>query len=311
MTQAPKITKQSWMMIGLLGLVWGSTFMVIELALRGITPFWLAAGRIGFASVLMLAFWAVTRKPLFTKSADMTPQNRDGRWGNLLVMSALSSAIPFVLLSWGQQHVTSGFAGVSMASVVLILLPLAHFFVTGERMTWMKSIGLIVGFIGVVILIGPQALRSSGAALETFGRLACLGAATCYAVSSILMRRLPPADPIVLATVSISIGAAMVIPVAWAVEGPPPMPDRETLFFIALLGLVPTAAANLLRVIVVRSAGPSFMSLVNYMVPLWSVFFGAVLLGEGLPKQLSFALVLILSGMALSQAHLLWRRRAG
>ncbi|HHS88763.1 MAG TPA: DMT family transporter [Rhodobacteraceae bacterium] len=281
-------------MIAALGVTWGGTFLVIEIALRGITPFWLAAARIGFASLLMGVIWGARGFTLFTGTGPRP-------WGTLAVIGALSSAVPFMLLSWGQQYVTSGFAGVSMAAVALMVLPLAHFLVPGEQLNARKLIGFVIGFAGVVLLIGAQAFDSTGAQLETAGRIACLGAAGCYAVSSVLMRRLPPVDPVALATVLLIIGAALVIPVAWAVEGPPPLPDTETIVALAVLGLIPTAAANLLRVMVIRSAGPTFMSLTNYQVPVWSVLFGAMILNEPLPPSLIYALILILSGVAISQ----------
>lgn len=292
---APEITRKSWLMIAILGLVWGSTFLGIEMALEGITPFWLASARIGFASLLMTALWAARGWSLFSG-----PISRSNRL-TVLIVGALSSAVPFILLSWGQQYVTSGFAGVSMAAVVLLVLPLAHFLVPGERLNLRKTIGFVMGFVGVVVLIGGQAFESTGAALETMGRLACIGAAGCYALSSVLMRRLPPVDPIGLATLLLVIGACIVIPTAWLVEGPPPLPSPRTLTILAILGLIPTAAANLLRVVVIRSAGPTFMSLTNYQVPIWSVLLGALILGEPLPPSLLIALALILSGVALSQ----------
>lgn len=289
----PTITRASWLMILVLGLTWGATFMVIEIALRGITPFWLAAARIGFAAALMTVVWLARGGRLFLDDA------RD--WPAMVVIGALSSAVPFMLLSWGQQYTTSGFAGVSMAAVALMVLPLAHFLVPGERMTLRRTAGFVIGFAGVVVLIGGQAFSSTGAALESYGRLACLGTAGCYALSSVWMRRLPAVDPIGLATVLLIIGAAMVIPAALIVEGPPPAVDGQTLAVLALLGLVPTAAANILRVVVIRSAGPTFMSLTNYIVPVCSVGLGALVLSEPLPPSLLWALALILAGVFLSQ----------
>lgn len=300
MTEHPNITRTSWLMVATLGLVWGSTFLVIEMALEGITPFWLAAGRIGFATLLMVAVWGLRGWKLFA-----TPAPR--AWPTVVVVGALSSAIPFMLLSWGQQYVTSGFAGVSMAAVALLVLPLAHFLVPGEHLTLRKGLGFLMGFVGVVVLIGGNAFESTGAALETFGRLACVTAASCYALSSVLVRRLPPVDAIGLATMLLVLGSAIVIPAAWLVEGPPPMPSRETLVILAVLGLIPTAGANLLRVLVIRSAGPTFMSLTNYQVPIWSVVLGALILGEPLPASLLMALALILGGVGLSQYGALTR----
>ncbi|WP_227267360.1 DMT family transporter [Roseobacter weihaiensis] len=301
MTPAPQITAASWLMVAVLGLTWGGTFMVTEIALEGITPFWLAAGRIGFAALLMTAIWGANGFALFAAPAPARI------WRAAIVIGALSSAVPFILLAWGQQFVTSGFAGVSMAAVALIVLPLAHFLVPGERLTPRKAVGFVIGFVGVCILIGGQAFTSSGAALETPGRIACLGAASCYAISSVLMRRLPPVDTIGLATVLLLIGACIVLPAALIVEGPPPLPGTKTLWVIVFLGLVPTAAANLLRVRVVRTAGPVFMTLVNYQVPVWSVVLGAVFLAEPLPPSLLWAMALILTGVGLSQYGALTR----
>ena len=289
----PQITPASWGMVATLGLVWGATFLFIELALEGITPFWLAAGRIGFAALLAVAIWQVRGGRLFL--------TQETGWAALAVAGLFNSAVPFMLLSWGQQTVTSGFAGVSMASGALIMLPLAHVFVPGERITLRRTIGMLVGFVGVAVLLGGQAFVSSGDPMEPYGRLACFGAATCYAISSVLMRRLPPVDPFGLAAMALVFGSLLVIPAALVVEGPPPLPDTRTLWIVALLGLIPTAGANMLRILVIRSAGPVFMSLVSYQVPMWSVILGIVVLGEPFRPALLLAMGLILLGVLVSQ----------
>ncbi|WP_375259056.1 DMT family transporter [Citreimonas sp.] len=280
-------------MVAILGLIWGATFLLIEIALTELPPLWIASGRISFAMVLTVAVWRLRGGALF-----LTERTA---WPSLALIGALASALPFTLLAWGQQFVTAGFAGVSMAAVALMVLPLAHFLVPGERMHWRRAIGFLIGFAGVVLLIGGQAFVSSGAAMEPLGRAACVGAAACYAVSSVTMRRLPPIDPIGLAAVPLMVGTALVVPMAWAVEGPPPMPSHGILAIVALLGLVPTAGANLLRVLVIRSAGPVFMSLVNYQVPMWSVVLGVLLLGEPFEPSLLAAMGLILAGLLVSQ----------
>jgi drug/metabolite transporter (DMT)-like permease len=282
-------------MVAILGLTWGGTFLVTEVALEGITPFWLAAGRITFAALLMSAIWLPRGAKLF-----VAPPNREAK--NLLLISgALSSAIPFMLLAWGQQFVTGGFAGVSMAAVALMVLPMAHFLVPNEQMTWRKSVGFVIGFIGVVVLVGAQAFETSGSNMETWGRMACLAAAMCYGINSILMRRLPAVDTIGLSTVMILMAMLITVPAALLIEGLPPMPETKTLLVIAFLGLIPTAAANFLRTYVIRTAGPVFMSLTNYQVPIWSVVLGALFLGEPLPASLLWAMILILAGVGLSQ----------
>jgi drug/metabolite transporter (DMT)-like permease len=293
--QQPEIKAQSWIMVVLLGLTWGSTFLVIELALQGISPAWLAASRIMFAAALMVLVQWIRRAPLFLEPAT------GKTWGTLIAIAMLSSALPFNLLAWGQQYVTSGFAGVSMAAVVLIVLPLAQILIPGERMTWRRVVGFVIGFVGICILIGGQAFDSTGSPLEPWGRAACLGVAVCYACSSILMRRLPPVDSVNLAGVLLYISAIFVLPIALIHEGWPPLVTRETLMWIALLGLVPTAGANVLRVMVIRQAGPVFMSITNYIVPVWSVIIGWLILAEPLPHSLILAMSLILAGVGLSQ----------
>lgn len=293
-TEAPDITVSSWVMVMVLGLVWGSSFLFVELAIEGITPFWLAATRILLASVVTTIVWQMRGGVLF-KSAVPPP------WALLTIVGALSTALPFMLLSWGQQYVTAGFAGVSMAAVALMVLPLAHFLIPGEQMSVRKTLGFVVGFAGVVVLIGPEALRASGIAGEIPGRLACLAAAACYAVSSVLMRRIPPIDGFGLSAVTLWIGAVVVTISALWKEGIPAWPVASIVVVIIVLGLVQTAMANMLRIVVVRTAGPTFMSLTNYMVPIWSVVLGVVFLGEPLEPTLFTAMVLIFVGVALSQ----------
>lgn len=295
MAETPKTTWASWAMVAILGFTWGGTFLVTELALQELPPFWVAAGRIGFAALTMLAVWGALGRRLFARRPDRATMTA------VAAVGAFSTAVPFALLAWGQQHVTGGFAGVSMATVGLIVLPLAHVFVPGERMTLRRLAGFLIGFAGVVVLIGGQAFDTSGSDLEWAGRMACVAAAACYGVSSIVMRRLPEVDPIGLSTVLLVIAAAMVLPLALWQHGAPPVPSTRGLLIIAFLGLVPTAAANLLRVLVIRSAGPVFMSLTNYQVPVWSVLLGAWFLAEPLPPSLLGAMTLILAGMALAQ----------
>lgn len=305
MTDSPNITWQSWLMVATLGFTWGGTFLVTELALEEWPPFWLATWRVTFGAVTMLVVWRAMGLKLFAQ------RPAPGSIIAVLAIGAFSTAIPFMLLAWGQQHVTAGFAGVSMASVALMVLPLAHFFVPGERMTLRRFIGFVIGFAGVCVLIGGQAFDTTGSDLEWAGRMACVAAASCYGISSVLMRRLPAIDPVGLSTVLLLVAALIVLPVAILREGAPEIPSMHGLMIVAFLGLIPTAAANFLRVMVIRSAGPVFMSLTNYQVPIWSVLMGAWFLSEPLPSSLLLAMALILCGVALSQYGALRRLFAG
>jgi drug/metabolite transporter (DMT)-like permease len=294
----PERMGKYWLMIATLGFVWGGTFLLIKLALEGMPPFWLAAGRIGFAALILCLIWGWRGFKLF---------KGESNYPSLILIGIFSTALPFILINWGQQHVSSGFTGLSMAAIPLMVLPLAHVFIPGERMVLRRLIGFLIGFLGVALLIGGKAFESSSSELETLGRFACLSAAACYACSSILTRRLPAADPVGLAAIFLVIGSFVILPAAWITEGPPQMPDSQTLALVAVLGLIPTAAANLLRVIVVREAGPTFMTLTNYQVPIWAVVLGAVFLGEDLPGSMLLAMALILSGLCISQFGALTR----
>ena len=189
-----------------------------------------------------------------------------------------------------------------MAVVPLFVLPLAHFLVPGESMTLRRrSVGFLTGFAGVLVLIGLDALTSAGTDFESLARLACVGAALCYAIGAIVTRLAPSVNMLSLSAAALICATAMIVPFALVQEGVPSIPSAQPLLAILYLGLLPTALAQVLLVQIARSAGPAFLSTVNYQVPVWSVLFGAVLLNEALPPQLFAALALVLGGLLLSR----------
>lgn len=282
-------TRRDWLSILFLGVVWGGTFMVVTFALRGYGPVTVATARVVLGALALTSLAVVLGRPL--------PARDPKLWAYLIPIGLLSSAAPFSLLSWGQSFVPSAFAGLSMAAVPLFVLPLAYFF-AGETMHRNKALGFGLGFIGTIILLGPEVLSGGPLVLP---RLACIGAALCYAVASILTRRCPKIDPITLAATSLIIGAILLTPMMLLYEGMPGWAGPVSGGAIILLGLVPTALAALLRVSVIRSAGSGFMTLTSYQVPVWSVIFGATILGEDLPLRFFAALGFILCGLFLSQ----------
>ena len=287
----PSPRPRDWGSILSLGLIWGGTFMVVSVALRGYGPLTVAAARTTLGALALLSLSVAMRRPL--------PRFTPRLLKYLAVIGVLNTALPFALLSWGQQYVPSAFAGISMAALPLFVLPLAHLF-SDEPMSLRRLIGVLCGFVGAVVLIGPGVLRI-GEGLEPLGQLACLAAAFSYAIASIMTRRAPEIDSIVFAALTLSVGTLALLPPTLLIEGlPRPRADLAT-YAIVGLGLLPTALAALLRVIVIRSAGSVFMTLVNYQVPLWSVLFGALILDETLPWRFFAALALILTGLAISQ----------
>jgi drug/metabolite transporter (DMT)-like permease len=288
------IHTKHWIMIGTLGVVWGSTFLFIELALQGITPLWLTSARIIFAAVITSIIWLIRGGILFTTN--------ETAWLRLGVIGIISTALPFQLISWGQQYVTSSFAGLAMASMPLFVLPLAYFFNTNEAIDRRKFIGFIIGFLGIAILFSPDFTPGADTSIyKTLGKLACILAAFCYASNSILMRKLPKIDPVGLAATSLLIGSVWVILWALAIEGPPPKISRDTFLILILLGLLPTAMANFIRVVLIREAGPVFLGITNYIVPLWAAMVGALVLRETLPIEFYLAATITIAGIYISQ----------
>lgn len=284
-------TRNNWISIFLLGLIWGGTFMVVSIALEGYGPVTVAAARTGLGAIALTGLMVAMRAPLPSRAALI----------NLIPIGILNTALPFVLLSWGQQYVPSAFAGVSMAMLPLFVLPLAHVF-SDERLQGNKALGVFIGFLGALVLVGPG-LLDLGQGAEPLGQLACVAATLSYAISSVWTRRCPPVDPITLAAFTLIVGAVILTPAMIVIEGIPSWQGPRTGFAILFLGFFPTALAALLRVLVIRSAGSVFMTLVNYQVPLWSVVFGWLILGEDLPWRFFGALGLILFGLAVSQSR--------
>jgi drug/metabolite transporter (DMT)-like permease len=292
-----EISALNWLRIGALGMIWGASFMFVSVALTGVGPFFLAAVRIVLGAGFLLCLLRIKGRKL--------PPLRGAQgariWQFALIMALFSNVFPFILLSWAQQSVASGFAGVCMAAVPLLILPLAHFLVPGERMSLRRLVGFVLGTVGVVVLIGPDAFTSTGKDLESLARLACLGAAGGYAIGSIATRLSPEVDRLSLSALVLMLAAGIIVPVAMVVEGWPTALNMKSLLALLYLGILPTGVAQLLLVQVNREAGPSFFSLVNYMVPVWSVILGALVLSEALPPSLLAAMTLILIGVGMSQ----------
>ena len=275
----------------MLGIIWGGTFMIVRIALDGgYGPLTVACARTTLGAVtLLILVWAMGRE---------MPRGLQV-WKYLLVIGMLNTALPFALLSWGQQYVPSAFAGISMAVLPLFVLPLAHVF-TDEKLSARKALGVCLGFIGAAVLIGPAAFDFSEGSLA-LPQLACVGASMSYAVSSVMTRACPKVDSISMAAITLVVGACCLIPAMLLVEGLPEWKPSGAGYAIIFLGLVPTAFAALLRVQTIRTAGAVFMTLVNYQVPVWSMVFGAWVLSEVLPLRFFAALALIMCGLAISQ----------
>jgi len=291
-------SKSIWLTLLLLGIIWGASFLANSLALQSFGPISIAAIRVSLAAIIILciSYSLGYGLPSF--------QTVDGRktWVYCLGMALFSNAVPFVLLAWGQLNVSSGFAGITMAVVPLLVLPLSHFLVAGARMTPKKIIGFAVGFIGVVILVGPaEIIRSGGSDLENIARIACIIASLCYAIGSIITRLTPKGPVLAFSAAALILASLILIPLALLFEDMPVGLSAKSFGAVLYLGIFPTALATVMLVHIVKVAGPPFLSLVNYQVPIWAVLFGALALNEVVPSQAIYALGLILLGLAISQ----------
>ncbi len=287
-----------WIMLLSLGMIWGASFLGISLALDSFGPITIAAIRVSMAAVIILIISVALGYGL------PSFQTADGRrtWLHCLGMALFSNAIPFALLGWGQLNVSSGFAGITMAVVPLLVLPLSHFLVPGALMTRKKLLGFLVGFTGVVVLIGPAQILQGGASnIENLARMACVAASLCYAIGSIITRLTPQGPVLAFSAAALILAAIMLVPAALIFEGLPSGISLQSLGGVLYLGIFPTALATILLVHIVKVSGPPFLSLVNYQVPIWAVLIGALALNEAVPSQAIYALGLILLGLAISQ----------
>jgi len=284
----------NWIRLAALGIIWGSSFMLVEIALKGMGPFTLVAARLCLAALIL---W-----PLSYPLCGGLPRRRIV-WLFALGAAILSNALPFALLTWAQTSVTSGVAGVFMAVMPFIALAMSHFLIAGERMTARNVTGLAIGFAGMLVLFGFEAIRQiTGGNGTALAQLACLASTVCYASGSIVMKRAPEMRPVAFGAATMILAAVISAGVAlWAEGVPRTLPDPVSTLAVIVLAIGPTAGAMLLMLQILERAGPPFLSLVNYQVPVWAVVFGAVFLGERVAPSLGIALVLILIGLAVSQ----------
>lgn len=311
-------TPRDWLLLAGLGLVWGAAFMATKVATEDFPPLTLAGARLGLGALTLLAVLRLRGDwlPGFAR-----PEER-GFWRSAVAVAFLSNAMPFTLLSWGQRHIDSSLAGILTATVPLFVLPLAHRFVPGERMTRRRLSGVALGFAGVIVLAGPAAAAAlagggalvplaGGGALAPLAIGACLVSAFGYAAGSIVAKRAPQLGLIRFATAALAIATAMVLPLALVLEAPLAIrPSAAGAAALVYLGLVPTALATVMLLAVIGSAGPAFLSNVNYQIPVWAVALGALVLGETPSPRLGLALCLVLAGLAVAQ-NIVGIRRGG
>ena len=290
MPSAPKTG--DWISLLALTALWGSAFLLNEIALASLPPSILVAGRILIAAVVVVGYLRLTGGTLPAA----------GRaWVPMLVLALFGNVLPFHLIAWSQQHIDSSLAGILMAVMPLFVLTLAHFLVPGARLTPYRAAGFLVGFAGVVVIIGPDFLRGLEGNFALWGSIAALGAALSYAISTIYARRLGTGDPVRRAAGMLIVASLMSLPVAVLDLPAITAVSVGAAVAIGILGLLTTGYATLLYFRLIQGPGPTFLSLVNYLVPAWAVMAGALFLDESLSSSVFVGLLLILCGIALSE----------
>jgi len=224
-------------------------------------------------------------------------------WLIIMGSAFFGNVVPFTLISWGELKVDSALAAILMAVMPLSTLILAHFFTNDEPLAKRKLLGIVVGFIGVVILIGPTALKELGA--ETLAQFAIIGGAICYSISTMFAKRLNGIPARSVAAGVMITSSIMVIPMSLIVDQPWNLsPDMLAVFSVIMLGLFATALGMLIIFKLIREQGASFLSMNNYMVPVFGVMWGALFLAERPTPESAVALVFILGGIAITRARL-------
>jgi len=276
-----------------LAAIWGSAFLAIKITVEDIPPATIAAGRLLIASVVIY---------IYMRSRSLALPRDKKFWHQIILISFFSMAAPFAMISWAEQFISSGLTAILMATGPLIALILSHFFSTDDRFTIFKFLGVLVGFAGVVVVLGLEAFSSIGD--NFYAQIVTMLAAMCYACSGILVRRVKEKSNTII-TASILISATtLILPVSLIFETPWIAITRsssDAIVALLYLGLIPTALAFILRFYLIRDVGVTFASYVGYLVPFFGVLWGALFLSERLPPATMIGLLCILSGIAVSR----------
>jgi len=285
-----------WTLLLALSILWGGSFFFVEIVLEDIPPLTTVLGRVGFAAVALFALVLLSglRMP-----CDL------GSWRALLVMGGLNNLLPFCLIVWGQTQIAGGLAAILNATTPIFTILFAHFLTHDERMTAAKLIGVLLGFAGATVMIGPEAFRNLG--LEMLGQFAILGAAISYALAGIFGRRFRERPPMVTATGQVMAATLLLAPVACIAEQPwsLPMPGPTSWAALIALALLSTAVAYLIYFRLLATSGATNLLLVTFLVPVSAIFLGSSILGERLEAQHFLGMALIGAGFAAIDGRLL------
>lgn len=266
---------REWFLLLALSVLWGGSFFFVDIIVHALPPLTIVLLRVGLAAIaLNLAVMAAGQRMPW-----------DGTlWRNFAAMGCLNNLIPFCLIVWGQTQIGGGLASILNATTPIFTVLAAHWFTADEKLTRGRSLGVVLGFSGVVVLIGIDTLY--GAQADGFAQLAVLGGAVSYALAGIFGRRFHRLDvtPVQTATGQLTVSAVLLLPVVLYFEHPwtLAMPDAAAFSAIAGLALLSTALAYVLYFRILATAGATNLLLVTFLIPVSAISLGALFLGERL-----------------------------
>lgn len=294
---------QDWLLLITLSVLWGGSFFFNSVALRELPPFTVVALRVGLAAVILL----VVMRALGLKVP---------REGSVLLaflaMGILNNVVPFCLIVWGQTRIASGLASILNATTPLFAVLAAHVLTADEKLTPGRSVGVIVGFLGVVLMVGAAALQNLG--INVLAQIAVLAAAASYALAGIFGRRFRAmgVTPMVTATGQVVGSAIVLLPTALVLNRPweLPMPGMATWGAVIGVAALSTALGYIIYFRILARAGATNLMLVTFLIPVSSILLGAAFLGERLGPQHFIGMGMIGIGLAAIDGRLIqfWRR---
>jgi drug/metabolite transporter (DMT)-like permease len=305
-TKARAMTRAEWAMLLGLSVIWGCSFLFSKIAVAEIPPFTLVFGRVAIASLSLLAALAALRLAL--------PRGR-GLWLDFAGMGLLNNVVPFSLIFWGQTQIGAGLSSILNATTPLFTVLVAHVLTADEKLTRARVVGVLLGFAGVAVMLGPELLLALDRAV--LAELACLCAAFSYALSSVFGRRFARqgVKPAQAAFGQLTASTLLMVPLVLLVDRPwtVPLPHAQAWASLLALGVLCTAFAYLIFFRILGGAGATNIMLVTFLIPTSAILLGALVLGERLGARDVAGMALVALGLASidRRGPALLRRLAG
>lgn len=300
----PQNTARWWVatQFVLTGIIWGSSFLFMKVALGGLSPTQVAWSRLALGGLALGLFVLVRRERL---------PRRLVLWGHLTVLAVTFCVIPFLLFSWAQQHVTSGLASIYNATTPIMTAIMAWAVFRVERLRMTQILGILVGILGVMVIIAPWQGIDGDQSL--IAQLAILGATACYGFSLTYMRRFTRdsgMSSLVFSFLNIGIAAVIMTALAPLIAWTPVRLDPAIVVCVLLLGCLGTGIAYIWNQNALRAWGPTRASTVTYITPVVGVVLGVLVLGEPLSWNEPVGALVVFAGILLAQGTLARRRAA-